>query len=416
MRKLLNFMRNVPKRVYGLIAIIIAAVIIPATLYAWGPTNRETFTIEKPAGYITFNSITNNPDYGDERNFVRIKDASDAGAGNWKDEIAVEAGKEYLVQLYVHNNAADNLNLVAENVNTKVNVPTTTGKKVQIDGFISSSNATPTEIWDQAIFTSDQNFNIAYVAGSAIYYNNVFGQNGIKLSDSIVTNSGVLLGYNKLDGKIPGCFKYSGYVSFKVKAQVQETLDFDVQKTVRVNGATDKTFKESVSVKPGDKVDFQIYFKNTGETQLKNVVIKDTLPTSLTYEAGSTQLHNSSGTRTVADGITTTGLDIGGYIKGGEAYLKFTAQVVNNDQLPTCGVNTLKNVVNATTTGYQKDDAADVVVTKVCDEETPPTTPETPTELPTTGAGSVIATVVGLGTLVASVGYYIASRRALFGR
>ncbi len=35
---------------------------------AWGPvSNRKTFTMEKPATYVTFNSITNKNTEGDER-------------------------------------------------------------------------------------------------------------------------------------------------------------------------------------------------------------------------------------------------------------------------------------------------------------------------------------------------------------
>ena len=49
-----------------------------------------------------------------------------------------------------------------------------------------------------------------------------------------------------------------------------------------------------------------------------------------------------------------------------------------------------------------------------CKEVVPPVTPPvTPPELPQTGAGENIVAIVGLGALVASLGYYIASRRAL---
>ena len=154
MSKLTSLIRRAPKRFSASVLMVAAAIIVPAVVFAWGPTDRPTFTVEKPATYNTFNSITNNPDYGDERNFVRIKDASDMSAGNWKDEITVDSNKEYLVQMYVHNNAADNLNKVAQNVKVMANVPNTTGKQIQIDGFVTSSNATPNKIWDQAIFKS----------------------------------------------------------------------------------------------------------------------------------------------------------------------------------------------------------------------------------------------------------------------
>lgn len=378
MKNLLSLMRRAPKRTSALFAMIGVALIAPLALNAWGPKRAE-FSMNSPAPYVVFNSIVDNTDYKDEFNFVRIKDASNTQAGGWSDELNVQQDKEYLVQMYVHNNAADNLNLVAENVKAKFNVPATTGKSVQIDGFISASNigadtkgnkGSYGEVWDQAIFKSDKNFNIAYVPGSAVYYNNKTGASGVKLSDSIVTNSGATLGYElPLDGKMPGCFKYSGYVSFKVKAQVQETLNFDVEKSVRATDSADKTFKENVNVKPGDKVDYQIHFKNTGESVLNKVVIRDMLPEGVTYVPGTTYLHNVNGTRQVADGITGNGLEIGNYGKGGGAYLKFTAQVAANSKLPKCGKNVLKNVARATTEGYQKDDDATVTVDKDCPPE-----------------------------------------------
>lgn len=111
MRTLLNALRYAPKRASALVAMIAAAVIVPAVLFAWGP-ERQTYTVEKPADHVTFNSITNNPSIGDERNFVGIREA---GTNNlWSDNMTVQNGKEYTVRMYVHNNAAENLNLVAE--------------------------------------------------------------------------------------------------------------------------------------------------------------------------------------------------------------------------------------------------------------------------------------------------------------
>ncbi|MDN5275565.1 MAG: hypothetical protein JWN33_214 [Candidatus Saccharibacteria bacterium] len=444
MKTVTSLLRRAPK-LNAVVAMVAAAIIVPAAVFAWGPS-RDTYTIEHPATKVTFNSITNNPNYGDERNFVTIKDAANTNAGGWTDDITVQNGKEYYVRMYVHNNASANLNLVAEDVTAKFNVPSQSAKRIQVDGYLASSNADPKQVWDQAVFNSTSNFQLDYLEGSAQYTNKVF-TSGTPLGDSVVS-TGAKLGYDKLDGKIPGCFKYDGFVTFKVKAL---TSDFDVQKTVRLNGSTDKTFKESVTTTPGSKVDYQIYFKNTGGAQLKDVVIKDVLPTGMTYVAGSTYLHNSAGTKQTADGITAGGMNIGGFLGGGDAYLKFTAQVAANDKLAACGTNKLVNTAKATTGVGSKEDTAEIVVTKKCEtpvekcavkgkenlpknspycKETPvtpttpttptkPTTPvktETPSELPTTGAGEAVLSFLGAGSIVASLGYYITSRRALMGR
>lgn len=368
MRTLLTALRNAPKRASALIAMIAAVLIVPAILLAWGP-DRPTYTIAHPADHITFNSITDNPDYGDERNFVRIKDASDTSAGNWKDQIAVQPGKEYLVQMYVHNNAASNLNLVAQNTRVMANVPNTTGKSVQIDGFITADNASPTRIWDQAVFTGDNNFNLTYVNGSTKMYNNVFGQTGTTLSDSIVTSQGALVGYDKLDGKIPGCFQYSAYVSFKVKAQAAATPSYTITKDVRKSG--DKTFVKSVTANSGDKLNYRLTFANTGNTQLNNVNLQDILPKGVTNVPGTVRIMNANNPAGAyiqnGDNLFKSGVNIGAYTAGSNALVIFDATVDANDSLPACGANTLHNIGKVQPEGQTvKEDSADVMTNKTC--------------------------------------------------
>ena len=370
LREIISF---VPKK--ALVAFgIVAAVSVPLAVGAWGP-ERPTTAYPTPSDHITFNSMTGNPDFGDERNFVHICGVGSDGhtatcnqpgsTTKWGDEITIENGKEYYVRLYVHNNAADNLNLVAQNVRANVNVPTYRANRIQVDGYLRSSNATPNVVLDQAVFKSDKQFRLEYVTGSAKYTNNIF-TNGIALPDSIVTETGALLGYDAMNGKIPGCFKYSGWATFKVKAIV---ADFDIQKTVRIKGDTDRSFKENVNVQPGATVEFLIYFKNTGGEQLKDVIIKDTLPAGLTYVPGSTQLATSVGEGKIPDGITGGGINIGGFVGGGDAYILFEAKVANNNALPKCGVNVLQNIARATTAVGAEEDPATVTVNKTCEPQ-----------------------------------------------
>lgn len=393
------------KKLTAILAMIAAAIVIPAALLAWGPT-RPTYTIATPADHVTFNSITDNPNIGDERNFVGIREAGTTNL--WTDSMAVQNDKEYTVRMYVHNNAAENLNLVAENVTAKFNLPTTTGKSIQVNGFLSASNATPTEVYDHAIFTGSENFNLSYVGGSLKYENNSFGATGIALPESIFTSAGAKLGYDKLDGKIPGCFQYAGYVSFKVKPQFASVSQFTMSKMVSKHG--DNKWVESYTAKPGETVDYLIQYKNVGDAQHNDVTIRDTLPVGMSYVAGSTVYGNSKNPAGVkaSDNIANgTGINIGSYAPGANAWAIFSVKVSNNDDLPLCGSNKLINKAKVTTGGGSIEDTADVVVARVC-ENTPPVTPP---ELPKTGTGENIAAFLGLGALVTSIGYYRASRR-----
>ena len=197
------------RRFSGILAVAVVSVISLAglvSLNAWGPADRATFTIAKPASYVTFNSITDNPAYGDERNFFRIKEAS-ANSSTYTDEMKVEPGKTYRGYIYYHNNASKVLNDaaheykgVALNTSLRVNLPNsvTPGSKARINAYISADNANPKQVWDEAYMTADSAVAIRYVPGSAKLTNRG-GANGSVLADSFLT-TGALIGYDKLDG------------------------------------------------------------------------------------------------------------------------------------------------------------------------------------------------------------------------
>lgn len=374
MKKFMNFLKRHNKKLAILSVVTVAALSAGAVL-SWGP-DRQTYTLNNPADKVTFNSIIDNPNVGDERNFVVVKDAANTNNGGWQDDVNVEPGKEYLVRMYVHNNAASSLNLTAINTRVSATVPTTTGKKVPVSGFVSADNATPQKVWDDISFNSTQDFNLAFVAGSARIYNNGYaaGGNGQPLPDSIVTSAGAQVGYNGADGKVPGCFQYANYVYFKVKPQFAEVPKYEVQKTVRKAGDTE--WKESVAAKTGDTVDYMIRYANSGTTAQNSVVIVDKLPEGMSLVPNSTFLKNSNHTTNDykpenQTGIINGGLSVGNHAPGGVSYVKFSAKVSDESKLK-CGPNTLKNWAYGAPTGQPPvSDDADVTVPKEC-EEMPP--------------------------------------------
>lgn len=426
MRKLVSLLKYAPKRTSAVLAMVAAAVIIPAALFAWGPS-RTTYTIEHPADHVVFNSITNNPSHGDERNFMQVRDAN-SGNETYVDKIALTAGHEYVVYVYYHNNASSSLNGtnfdgtgVAHGAYVKAQIPAVVSNGstgTDAVGYVGASNANPSEVWDNIQFSNATGSDIAmrFVPGSATIHS--FGAvNGKTMSDSVIT-SGAAIGYTALNGVVPGCNDYAGYVTFRVKA---DQPNFTVTKQVRKSGTT--TWKETESVKPGDSIDYLVTYKNTGTTDQNNVVINDILPRGVSYTADTTYVANTTnpnGIR-VGDNITKGGINIGNYSATAAAYVKFSATVAANDDLADCGLNTLVNKAKAETNNGTKEDTANITVTKTCTTPpvTPPTTPVTPVapaQLPHTGAGEDVATILGLGTLITSLGYYLASRRVALNR
>ena len=368
MSTLVTTIRNAPKRTSAIVAMIAAAIIVPAALFAWGPS-RPTYTIDKPATEVTFNSITNNPHIGDERNFVGIRE--EGTTDKWKDEITAQPGKSYVVRMYVHNNAAANLNKTAENVNAMFNLPTKTAKSLDVFGYLTSSNASPKQVYDHATFNNTEDFNLAYQKNSLKYYNNANG-NGFTIPETVFTSTGAKLGYKQMDGKIPGCFEYAGYLTFVVKPQFapKPVANFTIQKEVRKAG--DKAFVESVAVQPGDKVNYRLVVTNTGQTTLKNIILKDVLPKGMMNVPGTVRIMdaNNPNGAFIKDGdnlFAASGTNIGGYTAGSNAIVIFDAVVAANDALPVCGANQLRNIASAQPEGSgPKDDDANVTVPRIC--------------------------------------------------
>lgn len=373
--------------------------LIPTAVMAWGPA-RPTFTVENAATYVTFNSITNNQRYGDERNFVRAKEKT-AGDNTYADTIALAPGKQYTVMMFFHNNAKASLNAngtgIAKNAYARAEVPAVVknGVPTDMEGYVGASNANPQMVYDEVKFTNatGSDINLHYVPGSTVIHS--FGAvNNKVMPDTILSAGGVPLGYDSLNGILPGCNEFSGYITFTVQA---DQPSFGFKKEVRVSGT--KEWKDAVDVAPGTKVDYLLSYKNTSASVTqKKVTLKDELPKGVTYVPGSSRL--TAGTtvtnKTVNDGIATSGVEIGDYLPGGAGYLMFSATV---DGAP-CTTMTNTAAVE-TQSGFLKD-TANVRITGQC-----------ATALPTTGPIEVISGFVGIAAITIGIVYYFKSRREL---
>ena len=192
----------------------------------WGDNigGRTSYTIEeinegKLYDQIIFNTISDST-IGDEKNFVGAREDKEQTPGEtryWNGNlIDVDIGKEYVIRIYGHNNSPRGYNKVAEDVEIQFQIPSESGKSIAVHGLLSSSNANPSVYWDGVVFTCDTPFHLEYVQGSALFENNGVGAGGFQLPDDIV-NNWVTVGYDKIDGRIPGCYQYSFYATIRVK-------------------------------------------------------------------------------------------------------------------------------------------------------------------------------------------------------
>lgn len=230
--------RNTKKKKYAILILIILLAIIGVAVYyigqskenqddysGWGP-ERTTYTMEKPATSPTFNSISDNPTIGDERDFVRIgeinKKTTDLG-----NSVKIEKGKQYLVYIYIHNNASSeyndeehNYSGVARDVRISSNYSKTVGPKKEgaVYATVSSSNANPDEVWDGASITADEEVSLKYHSSSAKIYND-WDTNKSQLPTSLFSDKGTFIGLDELNGVVPGCEEYHSVVSYVLDAE-----------------------------------------------------------------------------------------------------------------------------------------------------------------------------------------------------
>lgn len=192
----------------------------------WGP-ERPTYTMDHPAKFAVFNSITDNAAVGDERNFVRIVEKGIGGT--YCSNLVIEPEKEYDVFIYLHNDASSTYNDEAHNyvgvaINTRLSCafPTSLSKGEEglIHSTITSSSANPPVVWAGAYVTASEDMTLHYVAGSAKIYN-AWAKTGRVLSMSLFSEKGTFLGMRELNGVYPGCDEFSGSVRYTIQTHMK---------------------------------------------------------------------------------------------------------------------------------------------------------------------------------------------------
>ena len=111
-----------------------------------------------------------------------------------------------------------------------------------------------------------------------------------------------------------------------------EACGYTVVTKVRIKGDPDRTWKDTVNIRAGDQVEYQIIYKNISDANHANVTVSDEIPANMQYVSGSTVLINS-GNRTGVivenDALVEGGLNIGSYNSGEDASVRFTAKAVD---------------------------------------------------------------------------------------
>lgn len=408
---------SITKRLAFAFAAAVVALAMPlAALASWSP-DRPLYTYNGPgtpgADHVVFDSFVKTPQYGAEPQFFDGKDATITSDGGFQDIIQAQPGQTLKLRVYVHNNADPSLNAsgagIARNTKVRVWLPTASAQSLRSFAYISADNANPGTVSDTLDFQNPNTaVSLSYVPGSAHINTNALDT---QLSDSIVT-TGAPIGYDKLDGNVPGCFQYVAYVTLQVKVNGPS---ISLEKKITTPGST--TLFDTMKSNPGDEVVWVIHFKNTSGTQVDHLTVRDVMPAHETVVPGSVKLRNANH----PDGLVLTdtglfgngGVDAGSYTAGSDGYISFHAKV-NNDFATTDCNPTLVNQAFAHATGVNEIKAqATDTVNHTC-VVTPTVTPPAPQpQIPATGAADILGGAMGTSALGYAVHYWRRSRKSL---
>lgn len=185
---------------------------------SWGP-QREMFTLASGgAPYPTFNSISDNPNLGDERNFVGLRPDTREGVPNvWSDDVWAEPGDTLIMRVYVNNAGTDSNGVVSAGwlQGVKLQVGISRGaQEVSVFGLLSATNSET--VWDGATIHVDDGVDVVFDPDYALLENNAHPNGGLQLGPEAFSSDGVPLGYEEMDGLIEPGYQYAGYVGFRL--------------------------------------------------------------------------------------------------------------------------------------------------------------------------------------------------------
>lgn len=98
--------------------------------------------------------------------------------------------------------------------------------------------------------------------------------------------------------------------------------------------------QSNINAKPGDTIEFYIRVRSLSSSRLENVVVRDIMPSGITYLAGTTSINNNL----VNDGIINGGVSIGSLEPNAEVIIRFNARV-NSKESFVRGATQLTNTV-----------------------------------------------------------------------
>jgi hypothetical protein len=193
---------------------VIELAFAPPPVAGWGPL-RPSFTWQRPAPYVTFNSIRDNPVVGNEFRFLAVKNVR--SADTVVGDTFVYGGEKLSFRLFYDNDAAEGGTASPDTaIGTRVSLllPRTPRSSTWAAAYVVAQNARPRVVAATTRLYGARPFKLMYIPGSCQIWNNAL--HGRRMSDDVVTPHGAPVGFDKLDGRLPpDSRRSSGYVTVR---------------------------------------------------------------------------------------------------------------------------------------------------------------------------------------------------------
>jgi hypothetical protein len=166
----------------------------------WGPP-RKLFSVKDQVSEAVFNSITDDPEIGDERRFLQLHEVGAKG-GIRDQDFALQPGRTYEGYVNFHNNAsAASPDQTSYDSRISVQLPATVSGRERASAIIRSGTADPPAIWRSLVLTvpADSPVAIRIVPGAAMMYTGRI-PSGVPIAEGdLFSDRGALVGCANLD-------------------------------------------------------------------------------------------------------------------------------------------------------------------------------------------------------------------------
>jgi hypothetical protein len=288
-----------------------------------GP-DREYYSNGSVIDRVTFNSIKDHPAYGDEKYFLRVKLPGSDTFSPYAS-VKLRPGQTYEFELLIHNNATDAEKGGARSARITVHLPeyVRPSRRSEILAVLSSTNASPAQIWSGIEIHSEKTLFLNFVDASAVYHCSG-ACDGLKLSTSFIeTDHGFYVGLDRFDGTVPAGALCR--VTFQVRA-AEESGEIGYSKRIQ----TDNGLPEG-HVRLGELFTVRTEFRNLGTFDFRNVCLWETFPEGMELVPGTTVLRNGAhpdGLK-MKDIIHKNGFNTGLYGSRANAIITYQAKFVS---------------------------------------------------------------------------------------